>query len=85
MDVNDYTGTLDTVPFPTAETTFSFSVELVDDEIVEDTQSFIVRTPSADDERLLVLTSTLTVTIKDDDTGVSMVLDPPPRIIAFRT
>ncbi|KAJ8022320.1 Hemicentin-1 [Holothuria leucospilota] len=81
---SDYTATQTLVSIPTTQTSFSFSVEVVNDDVVEDFESFclnlndvllpstFVRTDGAE-----AVPSTATVTVNDDDTALCQVDQTP--------
>ncbi|KAJ8022638.1 Hemicentin-1 [Holothuria leucospilota] len=73
---NDYTSTVTLTTYPSATTTFYIDLDIVDDMIVEDDQSFCIELAGGNEpsgfsrsDAIEVMTSTSTVTIKDDDSG----------------
>ncbi|KAJ8022639.1 hypothetical protein HOLleu_37599 [Holothuria leucospilota] len=74
---NDYTSTVTMTTYPSATTTFYIDLDIVDDMIVEDDQSFCIELAGGNEpsgfsrsDAIEVMTSTSTVTIKDDDTAL---------------
>ncbi|KAJ8022640.1 Fibulin-1 [Holothuria leucospilota] len=72
---NDYTSTVTMATYPSATTTLKIDLDVVDDMIVEDDQSFYIEFAGANEplsfcrnDAIEIVTSTSTVTIKDDDT-----------------
>ena len=74
---NDYTSTVTVTTYPSESSSFYIDLLIVDDTIVEDDQSFCIEFTGVNEpsgfsrtDAIEVITSTSTVTIKDDDSGM---------------
>ena len=65
--VTDYISFSDTITIPSGQSSASYTISLVDDDVTESTESFDVRMTLLSGQSVVILSGTSTVTIKDTD------------------
>ena len=65
--VTDYISFSDTITIPSGQSSASYTISLVDDDVHESTESFDVRMTLLSGQSVVILSGTSTVTIKDTD------------------